>query len=179
MSTKKPRVSITERGQQTAALLDSDPRYRRGIESPFGLASEQIRLKEPGWYVRWVNAAIINDKVWRAKNVGYDNVRPDDLADQEQLGMVKVNEAGHIVRGERGAEVLMKIPAPVYHERQLAKTRKNLADMRDYDKEKQRMVTAAAAKFGSEAADYLNQQVGPIGNVRDTYERIEVNEDEQ
>ena len=174
---KRPRISVTERGVQNAAILDSDPRYRKGISSPFGIASEAIQLKEPGWYCRWVNAGIIQDKVWRAKNVGYDNVRPSDLADAEQLGQFQTDAAGCIVRGERGREVLLKIPMVVHAERQRAKTEKNLRDMKDYDRQKANMLEAAAAQYGAQAADYLADESGPFGKITDKYERIEVAEE--
>lgn len=173
---KRPRISITERNQQTAALLDSDPRYRRGVDNPFGLPSVGIALKDPSYTVRWFNGRIMTDKVWRAKEIGWDPVRPEDLAHPDQIGAFNVSADGHIVRGERGEEALLKIPKVVYDARQAAKTERNLRDMRDFDKEKQRMVEATAAKFGGEAADYANEHVGPIGSVTTKHERIAVSE---
>lgn len=179
MSGKKPRISITERNQQTAAILDSDPRYRKGIESPFGVASQGIELKDPGWTVRWFNSAIMADHVWRNKQIGWDEVKPDDLLHPEQAGAFGVSPSGSIVRGERGQEVLLKIPKEVNKARQLAKTARNLREMKDFDKQKQNMLSAAAANYGSEAADYLNDRVGPVGSVKTYAERIEVREDEE
>ena len=170
---RRPRISITERNSQTAAILDSDPRYRKGIANPFGLPSEAIRLTEPGWYCRWVNNSILTDKVWRSKNVGYDNVKPADLADQEQLGMLQTDAAGCIVRGERGQEVLLKIPMAVRQAREDAKTARNLRDMRDTTKQREDLREAVGKQYGDQAADYLQ----PVGQVKTQYERIETTQE--
>ena len=157
LPSKKPRVSVLE----------------RRLQNPFGEPSAPITFKEPGRVARWFNGAIITDKIWRAKYKGWTPVRPDDLADLDQIGGYGVSAAGEIVRGERGQEVLMWMPAEDYEQIQLAKTRVNFELMRDFDKQKQEMLAGAAAKFGSEAADYLNARVGPVGSVRDTREIIE------
>ncbi len=163
----RPRITVNERSAKAATILASDPRYQRGIDSPFGLPSERIRLKEPGWYCRWVNSDIINDKVWRNKNIGYDNVRPEDLADQEQLGQLQTDVAGNIVRGERGREVLMKIPEAVNQARQAAKSEKNLRDMQDHSGKQRKMLAEAASDLGGNL----------VGNVTTQYERIESTEE--
>lgn len=164
---KRPRITVNERSAQAAAVLASDPRYQRGIDHPFGLPSEAIRLKEPGWYCRWVNSAILSDKVWRNKNIGYDNVRLADLADPEQIGMLSTDPSGNIVRGERGHDVLMKLPDAVYQARQAAKVEKNLSDMRDASGKQRKMLGEAAKDLGGNL----------VGNVQTSYERIETTEE--
>ena len=177
--SKRPRISVTERNQQTTELLNSDPRYRRGIDSPFGLPSEGIALKDKSRMCRWVNDELMGGgNVWRQKQIGYDPVKLVDLEFPEQAGAYNVNAAGEICRGARGQEVLMMMPKEVYNMRQLAKAEKNFKDMKDFDKQKQDMLNAAAAKYGAEAADYLNDRVGPVGSVKTYGERIEVREDE-
>jgi hypothetical protein len=177
---KRPRISVTERAQQTAAVLDSDPRYRKGIESPFGLPSEGIALKDKSRTCRWMNDELMGGgNVWRKKQIGYDPVKVEDLEFPEQIGAYNVNPAGEVTRGARGQEVLMMLPSAVYESRQMAKAKKNMADMRDFDKQKTDMVNATAARFGGEAGDYVNQHVGPVGRVQTSYERIAVNETEE
>lgn len=154
---KKPRVSV----------------FERRLQNPFGEPTAPIDFKEPNRRARWFNGAIVTDKIWRAKNKGWVPVRQDDLADPDQIGGFVLNPAGEITRGERGQEVLMWMPADEYEQIQWAKTRVNLHNMRDFDKQKAELVSAAATKYGGEAADYLNQRVGPVGRVTDQYERIE------
>lgn len=178
--SKRPRISVTERAAQTAAVLDSDPRYKRGVEAPFGLPSEGIALKDKSRTCRWMNDELMGGgNVWRKKQVGYDPVRVEDLEFPDQIGAYNVNAAGEVVRGARGQEVLMMLPKEVYSARQTAKARKNMADMRDFDKQKAEMLNATAAQFGGEAADYVNDHVGPVGRVQTSYERIAVNPGEE
>ena len=178
--SKRPRISVTERNQQTAAILD-DPKYRKGIESPFGLPSQGIELKDPGWYCRWINDELMGGgNVWRKKNeAGYENVKPEDFRHPEQAKAFNVDASGNICMGSRGQIQLMKIPAVVAQARAMAKTERNYREMRDWTKEKQGLVEAVGAKFGSEAADYVDQhgQGGPFGGVKTYGERIEVRED--
>lgn len=174
---KIPRITVTDRNVNATAIMDSDPRYRRGIDSPFGIGSTPIDLKDSGRIARWFNSNVMADHVWRAKQIGYDPITPDELANPEQAGAFHTDPAGFIVRGERGQEVLLSIPKVVHDARQMAKAEKNLKDMRDFDKEKTRMVEAAAAKYGGQAGDYLNDHVGPIGTVRTNVERIQRTEE--
>lgn len=150
----------------------------RRLQNPFGEESAPVRFKEKGKIGRWFNGSIVADKVWRAKNNGWSLVFPDDIADLDQIGGHSVSVTGNIVRGERGQEVLMWMYDDDFKQIQWAKTKKNMSDMKDFDKEKLRMINAAAAKFGGEAADFLNKRVGPVGGVTDSYERIERRPDE-
>lgn len=149
----------------------------RRLQNPFGEPSAPIAFKDPRKVGRWFNGSIVADKVWRAKHNGWTIAVPDDVEDLDQIGGYALNPSGQITRGERGQEVLMWMYAEDRAQIQWAKTQQNLKDMRDFDKQKQEMVQAAAAKFGGEAGDYLNKRVGPVGGVTDNYERIERRDD--
>jgi hypothetical protein len=173
---RKPRIAVTERGSQTTreAIINSDPRYKKRLDSPFNEPSAPIALKDDTRECRWFNAAIASDHVWRAKNKGWDQVRPDDVVDLEQIGGYNKSADGYITRGERGQEVLMSMPKAVRDMIQMAKTRDNLARMGSPAKTKADIVNAASQKLGDEAASYLNDRiVGPVGGVTDSYERVE------
>src|SRR5437867_3102074 len=74
---------------------------------------------------------------------------------------------------ERGQEVLMSQPSVVRQMVQQAKTRANIAQMGNPNATKRDIVNAAGQQLGAEAADYLNQHIGPVGDVTDSYERVE------
>ena len=110
----KVRVEVMERAnQQDLDTLLSDPRYKARLSQPFGETSQPIELKDASRECHWFNAAIQNDHIWQKKRGGWDNVRPEDVVDTEQIGGFSVNPSGHIVRGERGQEVLMSMPSVV------------------------------------------------------------------
>lgn len=172
---RKPRIEVTERNTQTTreAIIAADPRYLRRLQSPFNEPSAPIALKDDTRECRWFNAAIASDHVWRAKNKGWDQVRPEDVVDLEQIGGYNKSPEGYITRGERGQEVLMSMPSQVRSMIQMAKTRDNLSRMGSPAKTKADIVNAASQKLGDEAASYLNDRVGPIGGVTDSHEIVE------
>lgn len=145
----------------------------RRLQNPFGEPSTDIRLKDPSLIPHWVNTTLRADQFWRAKEFGWVGVRPEQVTDLTQIGYYTTSVDGYITRGQRGEEILMCMPNERFQRIQLAKARKNLADTRDFDKQKRQMLDGAAAKYGGQASDYLNQRTGPIGKVTDMYERIE------
>lgn len=157
--TKKPRISVLE----------------RRLQNPFGEPSQAIRFKLPNIEGRWVNDKTRPGNVHRAKELGWEPVTLDMIEDLDTVGFHTISVGNQIVRGERGEEVLMWMPATEFKQIQFAKTKKNLEAMRDTGKQTQDMLQAAAKQFGSEAADYLNPESGPTGFVRDKVERINYN----
>ncbi len=179
MPKKLPHVTVTERQAQTPleALL-ADPRYKARIDSPFGQPSAPIVLKDPSRECRWFNAAIQTDHIWRNKRKGWDQVRLTDVADPDQIGGYNVSPEGYVTRGERGHEILMSMPKLVRAAIQAAKTEANRRHMGNPNATKRDVVEAAGRQLGSEAAEYLDGHIGPIGGVTDSYERIERTEPE-
>jgi hypothetical protein len=171
---RKPRIEVTERSAQTNLdVLLSDPRYQARMDNPFNEPSAPIFLKDDTRECRWFNAAVATDHIWRAKRKGWDQVKPSDVADLEQIGGYNVSVDGYITRGERGQEVLMSMPSVVRRAVQHAKTQQNLSKMGNPNATKADVVNAAGRALGSEAADYLNSRIGPVGGVTDTHERVE------
>lgn len=175
MPRGRPRITVTERGSQTTIdALAADPRYKARFENPFGEPSAPIALKDRGRECRWFNAVIATDHVWRAKRKGWDQVRPDDVVDLDQIGGYNVSPDGYITRGERGQEVLMSMPKDVRAAIQAAKTQANIRHMGNPNATKRNIVEAAGQQIGSQAADYLNSRIIPTGDVTDTKEIIAV-----
>lgn len=172
---RKPRIAVTERNLQTGLdVLLSDPRYAKRLKNVFNEPSAPVALKDDTRECRWFNAAVATDHIWRSKAKGWDQVRPSDVADIEQIGGYNVSPEGYITRGERGQEVLMSMPRVVRAAIQVEKTRVNNANMGNPNRIKSEVVNAAGQQIGDEAADYLNrQQFGPVGEIIDTHERVE------
>lgn len=154
---KTPRISVLE----------------RRLQNPFGQPSAEIRLKDANLIPRWFNTTIFADKIWQAGENGWTKVMPDMLADPEQVGHFKIGASGAVCRGEREQEVLMCMPRDAFHEIQKAKTRVNNEMMRRPGAVKNDIVNAASSKLGDQAADFLNRTARVVGDVHDSYERVE------
>jgi len=172
---KTPRVTVTERNVQNdlEALIAADERYRARLGNPFGQPSAPIGLKDDTRECRWFNSAIQNDHIWRNKRKGWDQVKPEDVIDLEQIGGYNVSPDGFITRGERGQEILMAMPKLVRAAITQAKTQWNNRHMGNPNAMKNEVVEAAGKQIGAEAADYLNSHIGPVGTVTDMRERVE------
>jgi hypothetical protein len=130
----------------------------RRLQNPFGDGSPAVTLKEPGWVVHVINTQLkpgrYHDVV---RNKGWVPVEPNDLDGAAEDYGFDVRE-GRIVRGERGVEVLMKMPEGEFKQIQMAKDRHNrrLVSPRTM---KAAVVESAAGQYSDQAADYLNQNV--------------------
>lgn len=167
---KKPRITVTERGSQTDLdVLLSDPRYKARLDNPMGQPSAPIALKKEGWEARWFNAAIQTDHIWRNKRKGWDQVRPEDVVDLEQIGGYTTSPEGFITRGERGQEILMMMPKQVRDLIAAAKTEWNNRTMGRAGAVKDELTNAVGQTYGDEAAGYVQTHV----NLREDFERRE------
>ena len=168
--SKKPRVTVTERNLQTDLdVLTSDPRYKARMDNPFGQPSAPIELKDTSRECRWFNASIQADHIWRNKRKGWDQVRPDDVVDLEQIGGYSLIPEGYIVRGERGQEILMSMPKVVRNAVQAAKTQWNNRNLANPNAVKSELASAAGEQFGDQAGEFVATHV----NLKENYERVE------
>jgi len=154
---KKPRVSILE----------------RRLQNPFGEPSSPIELTDPSLQCRIFNKAVGAQQLYKARRNGWEYVEPSQIVDMEQAGGFRISTDGQrLVRGEREEEVLMYMPKTDRDQIELAKARKNVRDMQ-MGRQKEAVVQAAAQRFGDQAGEFLSKtQI--VGNVTDSYERIEV-----
>lgn len=172
----KVRVDVMERANQTDLdTLLSDPRYKARLSHPFGETSQPIELVDSSRECHWFNAAIQNDHIWQKKRGGWDNVRPEDVVDTEQIGGFAVDASGHIVRGERGQEVLMSMPKVVIRAIAMKKAELNKRLGRA-DVAKAASIEALG-KTDDEGAEFLAKAAKRF-DVKDSYERIQVTPDE-
>lgn len=148
----------------------------RRLQNPFGEPSNPIQFKEPGKIARWFNAAIMADKIWRAKNKGWTVVYPAELVDLDQVGgFTPSPDGGYITRGDRGQEVLMWMYQRDFDAIQMAKARANTRNMGNATKNRNEALEAYGQvnAAGAEFVDRQGRRSGPVGGVTDAYERIE------
>lgn len=175
--TREQRAAKQAKQNATPAVPDGPVPaltvLERRLQNVFGEPSAPVRLKEQGMFARWFNAANRVDAIWRAKEMGWTGVLPEMIVDLSQIGTYTLSAEGYVARGERAQEVLMCMPERAYHQIQMAKTKRNLEMMRDVKGEQHRMMEAASKKMGADFADTMQQHVGPVGGVTDSYERVE------
>ena len=123
-----------------------------------------IPLNEPGWTLRVFNNQIHENKHYSAVHeAGWEPLKPEHLAaPPEELGL-RVNEAGVIVRGERGNEMYCRMPTADYNVIQLKKTEANNRDLGRGAKAA--VANAVASAHGDEAADFAHKHF--VGTVED------------
>lgn len=144
---------------------------QRRLQTPFGAPSSKVRLKEADWDARWFNAAIAADHIWRAKEQGWQGVRPAELADPDQIGGFAVSPDGFVTRGDKGQELLMKLPSDWRQQIQQKKTEQNTKNMRP-GAMKREVAEAAGRHLGDQAGEFVQKSVSVVGDVRDGFERI-------
>ena len=158
---KKP-ISVVERRLQSGQV--------------FTAGSSGIPLKEPKrWMIRWANSQISADHVFvmRAEK-GWEYVGLDDLAvDPVEVGAHVLD--GKIVKGDKGQEVLMKMPAKDYRALQMQKDAENRKQTFGSKATKQAIVAGASSQLGDQAASYLHDQLHNI-SVTDSREVVNLEE---
>lgn len=157
-----PKVSIRDR------------RILARLQNPYDEPSAPIEFKDRSRLARWFNADIIQDKIFRAKYKGWNLVYEDDLVDKDQIGGYTLDPAGgHIVRGDRGREVLMWMHRQDYNDIQMAKAKRNAQNIGDPRAQHKEIVEAAGRQLGDEAAEFLNAKGRLTGGIVDKKEILE------
>ena len=144
--TTKRKLSVVER--------------RLASGSVFTAASRPIPLKEPDlWVLRVVNTAISDDRLYAMQaEKGWVYALPEDLAiDPVEVGLKVVD--GRIVRGDKGTEVLMKIPKADYDAIVKMKDAENRKMTFGKKATKDAIMAAASQQLGDEGAEFLSRTV--------------------
>ena len=136
MAKKLPKVSILE----------------RRLAHPFGAPSVPITLKDgKQWAIRIVNDAVRTGRAYQITEMGWTFVTPEEIDGTPASFGFRVMD-DRLVRGERGEEVLVKMPLRDYQQIQKAKADKNLADMGG-KRIREDVAQRAAQRFGDEAGE--------------------------
>lgn len=144
----------------------------RRLANPFGTPGVEITLTTPGlWQIRIINSEVRRGRMHDiTHNKGWVFVDPTELDGAPEEYGFKVVEH-RLVRGDRGEEVLMKMPQADYDRVLEAKTALNLkalgkSALRD-------TVGAKAAEAGDEAADRAVRVFDRV-SIEDSRERVEL-----
>lgn len=144
-----------------------DARLNRSV---FEHTSGAIAFTDPQFVGRWFNVAVSSQRLYEAQQSGWVPVPPAMISDLNRLGVYAVNDAGYVVRGQRGEEHLYFMTKVNQQRIAEAKTTENDARLGSGKKSRQDLIESVAAQGHSEAAEFLSSKV--IGDVVDGVEQI-------
>lgn len=130
-------------------------------DDPKGLARK--------WYLRWVNTTIPGRYSGMTTGRGYVPVAWDELQDLEQI-TERHEGAAHVRRGEKGQEVLVKMPLKLYLEIKRRERARIDARSRSVTAIKSELAAAAESAFGDQAAEAVQGFVGEVKEGRETWQ---------
>lgn len=128
----------------------------RRLANPFGAPSVDITLKTPGrWAIHIVNSAVRTGRYYDVvHNKGWVPVAPSELDGRpEEYGFKE--QDGRLVRGDRGEEILMKMPQADFDAIQRAKAEHNLKGLGKKAMLDTAASMAASQGLGDEAAETI------------------------
>lgn len=173
----KPRAAevVVEEKNAKAAI------WERRLVNPGQEASAPIELREKGWTLRWINTTMPGRFHQAVNQQGYEAVRQEEL--QESISLHGFTDMGDglVRRGDKGIEVLMKIPSGIFKRIQ---DRKAEIVRLGLKKSKQALAESAAKRFGANAGDFVSgaanaagEGVGGLkGNIIDSLESVNASE---
>lgn len=138
----------------------------RRLADPLGLPSVDIQLKEGKWALRIVNASSRTGRIHTViHSLGWEFVTPEELQGRpDELGFRAMD--GRVVRGERGEEVLVKMPLDMFHKIQRAKADKNIKSLGKKQTLEQAAQMAATNGMGDQAAETIYNSNMSIEDAR-------------
>lgn len=160
---KKKEISIIDRRLQSGSI--------------FGTSSKPIPLKEPkAWTLRIVNSDVNNqhlydmqaEKGWVYATLDDLAVKPDEIGFREQ--------DGRIVRGTKGTEVLMKMPAADYKLVQREKDKVNRAQTLGRKAARNTIMGAMHAAGDDQGAAFMEKAL-QSAKIEDGVERVPLGQD--
>jgi hypothetical protein len=195
--TRRPETRQARLERVLAEQFADFPRIdvlNRRLEDPELPGSLPIRLKdEPSmavdptgarrrWYLRWINTALPQRFHTATQAMGYVPVTWDEL-DSPDMIADRYEGAREVRRGDRGVEVLVKIPLPAYE--YLKREQQRRRDARSKPaavREELRQGAADAAqadpeRFGVSADEAAHIAGGLVGDIQIGHERHTLIED--
>lgn len=128
--------------------LNDEPEY---IQDPEG--------KRRKWYLRWINGGEAGRFSQVTDAMGYVPVYRDELQNQDSVLGLAESKDGIVKRGDKGQEVLVKMPLELYNaiksRQQQARTRRS----RNAKLMKEDLANAAGRSLNSEAGDFVHDDM--------------------
>ena len=157
----KKQITVTSRGdlQKTRNLALA----RRLAGNVHGGAPRALPLNEPDrWQVYEANTYANENEFYLMRERGWVPLEASDLACPIEESGYRLNEAGALVRGERGKEMLWKMEKSDYAVLMAAKTAQNNKGIGSAKQTRQDLANAIAGPMGSEAADFIYNSPGSV-----------------
>lgn len=165
----------------------------RRLLNPEGTPSEPIQLRgqsEP-MELRWINTELPGRYHEVTRYGGYVPVRTEELRDKNEVSDLQESPDGYVTRGERGREVLMKIPKRYYDAIQRKRAEIELRKLRSSAGIKRTLMEEAGGQShtykdadgqtrtisGDEAAHGVGQFFGEITSSRERIQFVEGGEE--
>lgn len=151
---KKPRVTQVARRDVIT----------RRLANPMGNEALEIPSNPTGKWIFYIgNSAMAPDRIWRLRQrKGWEFATPEDIGGggtPDDFGFAQQN--GRLVRGDRGAEVLMKMDVQEWRLIQQAKSDANTKAMKGLKDIPQRAAQELGEE-GAQAADFLHDSLRHI-----------------
>lgn len=147
-----PGIAVLERRMESPDLPGS---------LPIRLKDEPAYLEDPQgkkrlWYLRWVNGGQEGRFSQVTDSMGYVPVRIEELQNRESVMGLAESKDGIVRRGDRGQEVLVKMPLELYtaikRKQQDFRTRRS----RNVKAMREDVANAAGRELGSQAGDMVH-----------------------
>lgn len=159
-----PRASVLEKYQDFPGIKVLERRF----EHPDLPGTLPIRLKdEPDhvsdadgaqrkWYVRWINGGIDGRFAQATDALGYVPVRLEELQNPQAIAGLHSATDGLVRRGDRGVEVLVKMPLELYNEIKRRQQERRERRANNAKLVKQDLTESAGRDLGDEAGDSIH-----------------------
>lgn len=133
--------------------INSDHQYRL---KPGATVCHLCKKPARIWYVRWTNTS--QENRWsQIKSKGYVPVLISELKDEQDVAdLVKATSDKYVRRGDRGQEVLVKMPLEIYNEIKLLQRARRRKDALSYKKLKADLAESAGQELGDEAGQSIH-----------------------
>lgn len=160
----KPTRAVMNKLTTDGDLVDI---WERRLVNPDHRDSVKVRISTPGMELRWINLKNPG-RYHRARyEQGWVPVHKSELVDEREIADSSYTSEGHVCRGEKQAEMLMKMPTAIF--RQIQERRAAL-NLESYKKLREQMGSAGFDHFkgkyggsaGDQAAEVASQFRGQI-----------------
>lgn len=160
---RKSSITVTSRADR-AKTANTVLARRLASGNIQGGGNRGIPLKEPErWYTRIENTYVSDNRFYEmVHDLGYEPLKPEDLACKPEECGFRVSEDGNLVRGPQGQEMVFKMAK---EDRAMLEQQMTAANMRGIGSTKQAradLANAAGSQLGAEAGDFMNGLDGSV-----------------
>jgi len=160
----KTKVSLLEKYKDFPGIRVLERRFEHpDLPStlPIRLQGEPDYADDPHgtkriWYVRWINGAIDGRFSQVTDGLGYVAVRVDELQNPQAVAGLHNAGDGLVRRGDRGVEVLVKMPLELYNEIKRRQQERRERRSKNAKLVKQDLAESAGQSLGDEAGEFVS-----------------------